>query len=31
MVEQWPDDLRRARPDPAAMQDIVRRAEWDDG
>jgi DNA-binding PadR family transcriptional regulator len=31
MVEQWPEDLRQAKPDPAAMTDIVRRAEWDGG
>jgi DNA-binding PadR family transcriptional regulator len=28
MVEQWPDDVRQARPDPEALKEIVRRAEW---
>jgi PadR family transcriptional regulator, regulatory protein AphA len=28
MVNQWPEDPRHAKPDPAAMEEIARRAEW---
>jgi len=28
MVNQWPDDPCRAMPDPAAIEDIVRKATW---
>jgi PadR family transcriptional regulator, regulatory protein AphA len=28
MVNQWPEDLRHAKPEPEAMEDTVRRAEW---
>jgi PadR family transcriptional regulator, regulatory protein AphA len=28
MVEQWPDDPREAVPDRAAVEEIVRRAQW---
>jgi hypothetical protein len=28
VVETWPDDPGQARVDPAAMEDIVRRATW---
>ena len=28
VVEQWPDDPAEAEPDPAALEEIVRRATW---
>jgi len=27
-VRAWPDDIRQATPDPAAVADILRRASW---